>query len=88
MRDDMLFPEYLSAAGLAAAYCFDNWREFISWARGKGCLEEGENLSRMFMGEASMAMNDMIREIEAELLARLTGAGEEKDLSFYSCGKT
>jgi hypothetical protein len=69
MNDDQL-PEMLYAAGLAAAYCAaDGWDGLESWARREGFLLEGERMPRELMRHASAAIDAIVRQAEAELLA-------------------
>lgn len=80
-----LFPEKLSAAGVAAKYCSEPevWAGFESWMRRSGYLDQGAEVDREFMLQASFAIRQVIRQIEIELVsARLTLAFENIVLQF------
>lgn len=85
-----LFPEKLSAAGVAATYCAEPevWTAFEAWMRRNGYLDKGAEVDREFMLEASFAIRQVIRQIEIELVsARLTLAFEGLVLQFSACGR-
>lgn len=63
------------AAALAAYYCStdDGWDNFITWAKGEGILQPGEEMSRELMHASCAGVRLICRQVEIELLdARLS----------------